>query len=258
VRDPAGVVRAVRQVASDRARAAACAVAAETVAAIGVRAFQPVEWNSGERPDASPAAAAPTPAPGAASEVASSPVASAASAARADFPRGRLTVAAGPAFISVPSAGINVGVDASVLIKGPVAVRIGGLLLPQHQQERAGLAGTASLTRVSAWTGLTWTGQKRAVGFEVGPALAASFDSARTDAISQPGAGRRVVLACGLLAGLGWPIDRRWRVGIVAALLGRLAASDFSVATDAQDAPALRAPSLTAFAALRVEWTIFP
>jgi hypothetical protein len=187
-----------------------------------------------------------------------SSIPAAARAARADFPRGHLTVAAGPAFISAPGAGINLGVDVGVLIKGPLAVRVGGLLLPQHQQERAGLAGTASLTRVSAWAGLTWADQKRAVGFEVGPALAASLDSARTDEISQPSAGRRVALAGGLLAGLGWPVDRRWRVAIVAALLGRLAAADFSVATDGQEAPVLRAPLLTAFAALRVEWTILP
>jgi hypothetical protein len=242
VSDPSRVVLARRQVAADRAR---CEAAAETVAAIGIRAFRPLDWTRVDTRDASPT----TPV----IEVAQ-PVADAPSRPRAP----RVTVAAGPAFVSAPAAAANLVVDAGVSIVGPLGIRVGGLLLPMHNQEPAGRDGSASLTQVALYGALTCAAHVQRFQLEAGPALGVNLDSARTENLSAPSAGRRTAVGAGALAGVTLPLAAEWRIGFIATLLAPLAKSDFSVTTNGRQELVLRPAALSGFAALRVERVFFP
>jgi len=242
VTDPSRVVLARRLVSADRAR---CAAAAETLAAIGIRAFRPLGWTRADAPDASPA----TPVIEAVQPVADAPSHPGAT---------RVTVAAGPAFVSAPAAGANLVIDVGVSLVGPLGARIGGLLLPMHSQESAGRAGSASLTQVGLYGALTWVGQVQRFQLEAGPALGVNLDSARTENLSAPSAGRRTAVGAGVLAGITLPLGGEWRIGLLATLLAPLAKSDFSITTDGRQELVLRPAALSGLAAVRVERVFFP
>lgn len=141
---------------------------------------------------------------------------------------------------------------------GPLGLRVGGLLLPMHDQQPAGNAGSASLTQVALLGALTWTGRVQGFQLEAGPALGVSLDSARTENLSAPSAGRRTAVGAGVLAGIALPLAAGWRIGLLATLMAPLAKADFSVTTDGRQEPVLRPATLSALAALRVERVFFP
>jgi hypothetical protein len=243
VSDPPGTVRARRRVDVDGAN---CTAAAETVAAIAVRAFRPVEWSPQQT--AEPAAAAPT------IDAAAPPA-----VAPPDTDRPWLTIAAGPAVVAGDGTGENVLVDVGVRLPGAFRLRAGGLVLPTHRGESAGLMGSARLTRVVLMTGVSWFGRAgNRLQVELGPLLGISLDSAQTENVTAPNTGHRAILAAGALGGVMLPLSDRWRVGLVGALLAKVLASEFSITTDSRETPTLRPAAISALVALRVECVLFP
>jgi hypothetical protein len=243
VSDPPGTVRARRRVDID---GASCTAAAETVAAIAVRAFRPVEWSPPQT--AVPSPAAPT------IDAVATPV-----VRPRDGYWPRLTIAAGPAVVAGDGTGANVLIDAGVRLGGAFRLRAGGLVLPTHREESAGRMGLARLTRVVLMTGVSWSGRAGSrLQFELGPLLGLSLDSAQTEKVTAPKAGQRAILAAGAIAGVMLPLSDRWRVGLVGVLLAKVLASEFAVTTDNRETSTLRPPAISGLVALRVEGVLFP
>lgn len=244
--DPNGDLRAQRRVEVDPAN---CVAAAKTVAAIGVRAFRPLEWSPVREAE-----------PAVETDKAVAQVAAAAgpSSERAR-PTPTLTIAAGPALAIADGASGNVMVDLGVRVGGPLRLRLGGLAVPMHRTEAAGQAGAAHLTRVALLGGVTWNGYAGGVlRLELGPLLGVDLDSARTEDVTAPSAGRRVVLDGGVMAGVALPLGDRWRVGLVGTALAKVLASKFSVDTNGLAREALPPPGFSGVVALRLEGVLFP
>jgi hypothetical protein len=219
-----------------------CAATAEIVAAIVVRASRPLSW-----------AALPAPAPRPPRSELRVPAPPPSKPGR--WPA--LSLGAGPAFVTGVTAAPNIAVELGVHGLGPLSVRTGALILPLHAEESVGRAGTAQLRRTALYGAVTWPWQKGRLLVELGPTASLAFDRAETRGISNPDQGRRTALSSGLFGGAALGLGSHWRAGVWATVLGRVAASHFSVAVDGRDTVVLRQPTVQGITGLRLEWTSF-
>jgi hypothetical protein len=240
VRDPSGNLRARRRVA---AGSPSCTIAARTVAAIVARAVAPLAWDAPTSDIAAAADEGEAAPPGDSRTLGQPP---------------RLAVAIGPAIISAPSPQANVIIDAGLRVTDRWSLRLGVVPLPARHTETVGRAGSARLFEVGAFVAPTLNARLFGLLVEAGPTLAVALHNARTEGISQPSAGRRGILRAGVLLGAATTMGPRWRIGILAAVLGQIAGPEFAVVTDAGEQVALRAPGIAGLAGLRIERVLLP
>lgn len=236
VTDPMGTRRAHRRV---KFRAGGCVASADAVAAIALSAVHPVGWTPDDR-DESAVAVDAIPTVVRPEDKARNP---------------GLRLGAGAAVLSGPHPGANLLFDADLRIHGSLRGQLGVFALPMHAEEGVGRSGTARLTRVTGYGGVGWETRFADLDWELGPALGVSLDMARTEGLTEPGSSQRLALYGGPLLAASLPRGDTWRIGLAAALFGRLAVTDFAVDVDGRQTLALSPSLLTGFLAIRMVWT---